>query len=104
MKLYVKDQSGKKLLIRAVAKDKRELARQLGGLSFRVNGHNFTVRDVVAEKSAENAGIGMVVGGLIGALGGPSGVLAGGVIGALAGIDKDQKETVEVGVFNGSDL
>lgn len=103
MKLYVIDKkNNKKIFLRAVAQNRQALAKKLGANAFKANGVTYYVSDVVAEKGSDNTAIGMLVGGVIGALGGGPGVAAGGIIGALLGKGQDEKEEAEVSQFNGS--
>jgi hypothetical protein len=103
LKLYVlnKGSSGK-VFLRTVAPSRQALAQKLGGKVFKANGVTYYVSDVVAEKGSDNTGLGMLVGGVIGALGGGAGVAAGSVIGALLGKEQDKKEEIEVTQFNRS--
>ncbi len=103
MKLYVLDKrSNGKVFLRTVAPNRQALAQKLGAKAFKANGITYYVSDVVAEKGSDNTALGMLVGGVIGALGGGPGVAAGGVIGALLGKEQDKKEEAEVAQFNGS--
>ncbi|MBR7781859.1 hypothetical protein [Undibacterium luofuense] len=103
MKLYVLDKKGNgKIFIRSVARSRPALAQKLGGNMFMSNGVTYDVNDVFAEKGSDNTALGMLVGGVIGALGGGPGVAAGGFIGALLGKEQDKKEDAEVAEFNGS--
>lgn len=103
MKLYVFDKRGNgKVFLRTIAPNRQALEQKLGAKAFKVNGVTYYVSDVVAEKGSDNTAIGMLVGGVIGALGGGPGVAAGGVIGALLGKEQDKKEEAEVAQFNGS--
>lgn len=103
MKLYVLDKRNNgKVFLRTVAPNRQVLAQKLGAKTFKANGITYYVSDVVAEKGSDNTAIGMLVGGVIGALGGGPGVAAGGVIGALLGKEQDKKEEAEVAQFNRS--
>lgn len=103
MKLYVLNKVGNaKVFLRTVAPTRESLARQLGGTAFNANGITYYVNEVVAEKGSDNTSLGMLVGGVIGALGGGGGVAAGGLIGALLGKEQDKKEEAEVAEFNRS--
>ncbi|WP_439672896.1 hypothetical protein AEMCBJ_33515 (plasmid) [Cupriavidus necator] len=104
MKLYVinKKNGKEKVFIRTIAPTRRALAEKLGGEAFKANGVIYYVNDVVAEKGSDNTSLGMLVGGVIGALGGGLGVAAGGVIGAMLGKEQDKKEEAEIAQFNGS--
>lgn len=103
MKLYVLDKSNNgKVFLRAIAPNRQALAQKLGSPVFKANGVSYFVTDVVAEKGSDNTALGMLVGGVIGALGGGPGVAAGGVIGALLGKEQDKKEEAEVAQFNRS--
>lgn len=86
MKLYVIDKNNNaKVFLRAAAPNRQVLVQKLGGKVFKANGITYNVNEVVAEKGSDNTSLGMLVGGVIGALGGGPGVAAGGVIGALIG-------------------
>lgn len=103
MKLYVLNKgSNGKVFLRAVAPNRQVLAQKLGGKVFKANGVTYYVNDVLAEKGSDNTSLGMLVGGVIGALAGGAGVAAGGVIGALLGKEQDKKEDAEVAQFNRS--
>lgn len=103
MKLFVLNKSSNsKLFLRAVAPNRGALARKFGGLAFRAEGATYHVNEVQAEKGSDNTTIGMLVGGVIGALGGGPGVAAGGLIGAILGKEQDKKEESEVTEFNRS--
>lgn len=103
MKLYVLDKKGNgKVFLRTVAPNRQLLAQQLGGKKFMANGNSYYVSEVVAEKGSDNTALGMLVGGVIGALAGGAGVAAGGIIGGLLGTEQDKKDEVEVIQFNGS--
>ncbi|WP_157725046.1 hypothetical protein [Vogesella sp. LIG4] len=103
MKLYVIDKKNSgKVFLRTVAPNRHALAQKLGAKVFKANGMTYYVSDVVAEKGSDNTAIGMLVGGVIGALGGGPGVAAGGFIGALLGKEQDKKEEAEVAEFNRS--
>lgn len=105
MKLYVKDKnSHAKVYIRASAPDRKELVKKLGGVAFVANGNRYLVHEVSAEKSTDNTGIGMLVGGIIGTLGGAGGLVAGGALGALFGKEQDKKEAIEADIFNRSEI
>lgn len=101
MKLYIKNTDGK-IYLRAAALSRRELAHKLGSQTIFVKGKQYSVNDVSAEKANDGAGLGMLVGGFIGALGGPGGILAGGAIGALLGKEQDNKDSTQVEMFNRS--
>lgn len=104
MKLYVllRDKNPEKLFLRTVAPTRAALAQKIGATHFKANGLTYSVAEVFAEKGSDNTSLGMLVGGLIGALGGGPGVVAGGLIGALLGKEQDSKEDAEVAEFNGS--
>lgn len=103
LKLYVLIKGKKeKVFLRTIAPTRQALVQKLGSKIFKVNGITYYVNDVVAEKGADNTSLGMLVGGVIGALGGGPGVAAGGFIGALLGKEQDKKEEAEVVEFNRS--
>ncbi len=103
MKLYVLNKVGSgKVFLRTVAPTRKSLAQQLGGTTFIANGVGYSVTEVIAEKGADNTSLGMLVGGVIGALVGGGGVAAGGLIGAMLGKEQDKKEEIAVAEFNGS--
>lgn len=96
-----KKNSGK-IFLRTIAPTRKALALKLGTNAFKANGNTYSVSDVIAEKGSDNTALGMLVGGVIGAMGGGPGVAAGGFIGALLGKEQDKKDEAEVAQFNGS--
>ncbi|EKP0299942.1 TPA: hypothetical protein RVS02_001525 [Aeromonas veronii] len=101
MKLYVLD-NGNKKYIKARAANRKELADQIGK-SFKIDDKNYSVMQVRAEQSNDNAAASMIIGGFIGLLGGVTGAIAGSAIGGIIGNEKDKKEMTFVESFNNSE-
>jgi hypothetical protein len=100
MKYYVIE-NGKKKYIKAVARDRQELAKQIGK-KFKVGDSVYHVTQVKAETSNDNTAVSLILGGAIGLLGGIPGAVAGSAIGGLLGRNKDQQEMQFVDAFNKS--
>ena len=62
----------------------------------------YSVYNVFAESSSNNAPVGAIIGGLIGLLAGPEGALLGSIIGGGLGFGGDQNERNMVNRFNNS--
>ncbi|MBB3123303.1 outer membrane lipoprotein SlyB [Mesoflavibacter sabulilitoris] len=103
MKLYVK-KGKQKIYLRHSAQNRSELARKIGGYYFTINGFNYNVNQVFAEKESSNTVAGGVIGGAIGLFGGPIGFLTGALVGGLIGNSSESKEEKEVNYFNRSRL
>jgi len=101
MKLYVLD-NGNKKYIKANAKNRKELAKHIGK-KFKIDNKTYSVMQVNAERSNDNAAASMIIGGVIGLLGGVAGALAGSTIGGILGNVKDKQEMEFVDSFNKSD-
>ena len=102
LRLFVKNKEGKKVYLQMMALTKRELIDKIGSHKFTLEDELYTVSNVRAEPSDENAAVSMVIGGAIGLLGGVAGVVAGGALGGLIGNEKDKKDNLMVKRFNGS--
>ncbi|HAS6240184.1 TPA: hypothetical protein I7181_22490 [Vibrio vulnificus] len=102
LRLFVTNKEGKKVYLQMTALTKRELINKIGGHKFTLEGELYTVSNVKAEPSNDNAAVSMVIGGAIGLLGGVAGVVAGGALGGLIGNEKDKKDILMVERFNGS--
>lgn len=100
MKLYVIAPDSKKIYINVTANSRYELLEEIGGEYFSVNGVNYSVNDVYAEKGSDNTALGMVIGGALGLFGGTPGVLLGGAIGGALGKNSDDAESKAVRIFN----
>lgn len=103
MKLYVKN-GNQKIYLRYTAPSRNELAQRIGGYYFTLNGLNYNVNQVFAEKESSNTVAGGVIGGAIGLFGGPLGFLTGALVGGLIGNSSESKEEQEVNYFNRSRL
>jgi hypothetical protein len=103
MKLYViNPENGGKTYLNRSCSTRRELAIQLGGNAFNVDGKYYSVNDVLAEKSSDSTAIGLVIGGALGLIGGTPGVLLGSAIGGALGNGNDSEEKKKVEIFNRS--
>lgn len=102
MKLFVINSNNQKVYLNIAASTRNELRNLIGGAYFNLGGENYSVHKVYAEAISNNTGTGAVVGGAIGALGGPIGILAGAVLGGLIGNGSDNDENVKVQKFNSS--
>lgn len=103
MKLYVKN-GNIKIYLRYSAPTRVHLAHKIGGSYFTVNGINYNVNQVFAEKESSDTVTGGVIGGAIGIFGGPLGFLAGAIVGGIIGNSSESKEEREVNYFNSSNL
>lgn len=105
MKLYVLDRSNRsKIPLKIIASDRRNLTKILGTSKFVLNGTLYSVNDVQAEPTTDNAAVGGLLGGVVGAVAGPAGIIIGGVLGAAIGQDQVDKDKREAEVFNRSML
>ena len=102
MRLYVTDSNNQKVYLNLNAGTRSELAQQVGGTYFSLLGRVYSIHDVRAEKSANNLLAGLLVGGSVGALGGPVGIIAGGLLGVAMGTKTDEVDAVKVIIFNKS--
>ncbi len=102
LRLFVEKPSGEKVYLKMSALTKRDLINKIGGHKFTLDGQVYSVSNVKAEPSSDNAAVSMVIGGAVGLLGGVAGVIAGGALGGLIGNDKDKKDLLMVERFNGS--
>lgn len=109
MRLYVEEKKGTKktgnlIFLNKMAKNRKELERNLGSKEFYINGEKYFVSQVKAMASNDSSTPGAIIGGTLGMLGGIAGVVVGGALGWLAGNSNDKKEEDRIKEFNGSRL
>jgi len=102
MKLYVINLSNQKVYLNLVAPTRDELRNIIRTSYFSLGNESYSVNDVSAEKNANSTGAGAVIGGAIGALGGPIGIIIGGALGGIIGNNSDEVESAKVKKFNNS--
>lgn len=101
MKLYVKNKiSRQNIYLNVKAATRQQLANKIGSYSFFIDGTQYHVNEVFAEKEINNTVTGAAVGSLVGAVGGPIGVFVGGIIGGAIGNSSDDQELNLVRKFN----
>jgi len=100
MKIFVVNKAGKKIYISPICDTRNALALAIGGQYFQIANEWFHVSNVRAEPSTNDALIGAIAGGVIGALTGGIGVLIGGITGGAIGSLGAYKETEQVIKFN----
>lgn len=104
MKLYVIDPtSNEKHYLKQNAKNRKELTVLIGSKKFKMNHQVYNVNDVKATSNDSTAEA-MALGGVIGVAGGVPGVILGGLIGALLGKGADKDDSVNVEIFNRSQV
>ncbi len=102
MKLYVITANNKKVYLNLAASTRTELQNLIGGTHFYLGNTYYSIDNVYAEKSSNDTAAGAVVGGALGALGGPIGILVGTALGGLIGNSSDEEENIKVEKFNAS--
>jgi hypothetical protein len=100
MKLYVKDENGRKVFLNKVASSRTDLVKVIGKKEFVVKGRKYHVKDVYAAKDINVTITGLVVGGAIGFFAGPIGIAIGGLAGAVIGNGSDNRKLKNVKQFN----
>ena len=104
MKLFVTNPVTKeKHYLKQLAPDKPALAQKIGSISFQIDGHIFSVDDVLAESSDNTAGA-MAAGGVVGVAAGVPGVIIGGLIGMLLGKSSGDEDKAKAEKFNRSSI
>ncbi len=108
MRLYLHcPNCANKIILKSEAKSRRELASQWG-YNFSLNCPHcqyqgyYSVLNVFAETSPNNAKTGAIIGGLIGLIIGPEGALIGSALGGALGYSSDENEKKMVQQFNNS--
>ncbi len=101
MRLFIKDKGEKKYLD-VVATSRKSLQRYVGGSQFTINGQDYSVNDIAAEKIGDYTSLASIIGGVVGIFAGPAGIIAGVIIGGALGSNIDRKERLSVEVFNNS--
>lgn len=102
MKLYIKNNDGKRVYLNKVASTRRELVSVIGSENFKVKNARYSVRDVVAIRDSNDTYKGSLIGGAVGIFAGPAGVIAGGVVGGVLGKANDTRRKKNVVNFNES--
>lgn len=102
MKLFVTNPNNQKVYLNLIASTRGELQNLIGGHLFNLGNFTYNINQVYAEKDVNKTTAGLIVGGSIGALGGPVGILIGGALGGIIGNTSDDIETGKVKTFNNS--
>lgn len=102
MRLYVIDKKTKnKIYLDIDSTTRSELSVRIPKRRFNVEGMDYSIDEIKAEKSTNKTALSMAIGGVVGLVGGTVGVVAGGVLGGIVGRIQDIKETAAVNAFNG---
>ncbi|UAN51631.1 MULTISPECIES: hypothetical protein [unclassified Serratia (in: enterobacteria)] len=102
MKLFVKDEgTGDKVYLKNIAKDREDLAKNIGSSKLKVKDKIYSVNSVQAE-SGSSLAYTTAMGGVVGVLFGIAGIAIGATIGAIVGVKSDEEEKNKVENFNKS--
>ena len=104
MKLFVCNRNNDKVYIDISASNRRHLAAIIGRDYFFIGRDIYYVDKVYAEAEGNDTVGGAAIGGIVGLLGGPTGLLIGGLLGGLIGRSRENDEEIRVNNFNNSRL
>lgn len=99
MKLYVLDDSSKKICINQFADTKERLLYQIGYFNFKVKDKLYNINDIHAEYE-DYIIQSVIVASLIGIFFGPFGIATGAVIGFILGEGQTTYDKIEAQRFN----